>query len=116
VASILTALRNNAEEVPWELGEFYFDEALWTRFGTRANPERIEDWPRRKVRDYQSIMEAQGKVSREQPSSSSSSASGTPGRASRAEATEEAFRLMQANRKSRKGVCGRSRQLRRGGS
>ncbi|MFJ5532498.1 hypothetical protein [Streptomyces sp. NPDC093261] len=79
--------------MPWELGEFYFDEALWSRFGTRANPERIEDWPRRKVHDYQQIMEAQGKVSREQSPSASSPAN--------AEATEEAFRLMQANRKSR---------------
>ena len=37
---------------PPELMEFAYEREMWQAFGVRANPERLEDWPRRKAEHY----------------------------------------------------------------
>lgn len=71
---------------PPELAQFRQDATFWERFGARANPENLDDWPEQQVRDYITILNLEAQVIEEQRNSG-----GGPSASGRAAATEDVF-------------------------
>jgi hypothetical protein len=95
---VATALKQGKGGPP-ELAEFDLDQAMWERFGVRANPENLQDWPEQKILDYIEIMQAQAQLARSQMQAPGGG--GAAGAPSKADATEEAYRRMKAAKAAR---------------
>lgn len=100
---MLRSLSDKSQPAPWQLSEFNRDEAFWTRFGTRLNPEDARDWPEQQIRDWYLIMSAEAEHQDREANRQTQNNAGSQAPAD----TEAAFQAMKRRRaEKQQEACG----------
>jgi hypothetical protein len=87
-AQVKRALETGLDAPP-ELIEFDLEHTFWERFGARLSPERLDEWPIRKIERYRDIIHVIDEVERERASANTGQSA--PASTQSPEETERVF-------------------------